>query len=169
MNSDEMEWLWKWSEWQWSDPVALHWLIGSPVARFIKECYPLALDWSEWHSSGKLTLDWLMSGFRNSSQGLANRPLPFIKGSDRLATTWDEAVLLGHWHSSGEVALDWMTSDSTNDKNLPSNRGFSLVESQKSCLLIGREVLWKFSKGVPLRSWISVTGVLWLTKWHWIG
>ena len=53
----------------------------------------VTLQWPEWQSSGRLTLDWLVLDIRNSSQDPANRSLPSIEGSDRLASSRDEAVL----------------------------------------------------------------------------
>ena len=61
-------------------------------------------------------------------------------------------------------------------KKFSQNQGLWLVESSESLLLIGREALQKFSKGVPLRSWISANGSLLkilhtvsgspVTQWH---
>ena len=68
----------------------------------------VTLQWSEWQSSGRLTLDWLVLDIRNSSQDPANRSLPSIEGSDRLAPSRDKLYYRDRvpWIRNNGVALE---------------------------------------------------------------
>ena len=170
MNWEEMELHWKWSEWRSSDTVALHWLIGSQVAFFTMECYPLALHWSEWHSSGSIRSDWLMSGFGIHLKTWLIGRFPIY----REATDWPrlemklfyrDTPLAVNWHICYWLVISNLGQSQKSDRN----RGSWLVESSECCLLIGREVHQKIFKGITLMIQKLCQWNIFELKWHWIG